>query len=161
MKISLEDWDFYDVARVLDTESGVATIDPVSPVVHGVVAVVDTDAGKAGWQVVAVYESSGELILQIDKRRWNLDRVELVHETLAEGSLCSFAVVVDGVREFEAVYASYRMDPLNQADPSFDDLDEVMQDMFLWLARVAWDERWRTAATQHWAEGLERRRRTK
>lgn len=155
VQISLADWELYDVIRLLDTESGVAVVDPSARVAHGFVAVADADGGRAGWQVVAVYASSGELILQIDNRRWNLDRVELVHEHVAEGSLCSFAVIVAGVREFEANYVSYRMDPLNQADPSFDALDEELQDMFLWLARMAGKESWRTSATQNWDAGFE------
>jgi hypothetical protein len=69
--------------------------------------------------------------------------------------MCSFAVIVAGVREFEANYVSYRMDPLNQADPSFDALDEEMQDIFLWLGRMAGDESWRTGVTQHWGVGFE------
>jgi len=153
--VRLADWDRFGVVWVLDPEGGSAVVDTASRIVNGFVCVANADAGGAGWAVVAIYAQSGRLMFQVDRRRWDLDAVELVHERSADGSSCSFAVVSGGVREFVTVYASFRLDSLNQADPSFDDLDEELQDIFLWLARMAGKDDWRKSVAVQWSEGFE------
>jgi hypothetical protein len=103
---------------------------------------------------VAIYAQAGNLSFQIDRQRWDLDVAELVHARSDDGSSCVFAVVVGGERKFETAYASFRLDPMNLADPSFDDMDEEMQDMFLWLARMAGDYGWRESVAAQWSEGF-------
>ncbi len=157
LMVKLADWDRHGAVRVLDTEVGTAVPDPTSRVVHGFVCVANAEVGKSGWAVVAVYAQSGRLMFQVDRRRWDLDVVELVHERSADGSSCSFVVSVGGVSEFETAYASLRLDPVNRADPSFDDLDEELQDIFVWLARMAGKDDWRKSVAAQWSEGFETR----
>ena len=46
---------------------------------------------------------------------------------------------------------SDRGDALNQADPSFDALDEELQDFYLWVTRNAQDPAWIEDLRHNWS----------
>lgn len=101
----------------------------------------------------AVYADGGRLMLQLGTRRWRLGdplvRLELSRSD--DRMVNTFRVNVAGRNEAEMTYRSPRADPINQADPSFDALDEELQDFFLWVARNSKDPGWIADLARNWS----------
>lgn len=153
--IVLADRDRFGVAWRVDTESGTVLGGPVTGIAHGLVHLRGHEAASTDWRLAAVYSSGGRLLLQVDDRRWDLENVEVTHDRSADGMFCTFTVSDREGIQFELVYVSLRLDPLNQADPSFDDLDEECQDFFLWIGRDAPSSQWRADVLAGWGTGFE------
>jgi hypothetical protein len=119
---------------------------PGLPVTRGVGHVQEGTIG-------ALYADGGALTLQVGVRRWRLGdpQIQLELARSDDQMTNAFRVQVAGRKEAEVLYRSPRADPVNQADPSFDALDDELQDFYLWVTRNAGDPRWIADLSRNWS----------
>ena len=104
-------------------------------------------------QLAAAYGERGRLFLQCGGLRWDLQdpSVDLSWEPLPDQGRNTFRVTIGGREAFVSTYPSPRANAINQADPSFDPLDEELQDFFLWLTRLSRDPKWMEDMVRAWS----------
>ncbi|WP_436775002.1 hypothetical protein [Yinghuangia sp. YIM S09857] len=144
--VLLKDWDLHlgnwvltpatgDLARWPD-DAGVGNVGWVS---------LDAQCGAGSAPAFcAVYVQDRELWFQVGADRWLIDEyVTFVRDCDDRRSACRFSLTVGSKRLAAWHYTGPLGDPVNRADLSFDGLDEEMQDLRLFLARIGNDRDWR------------------
>jgi hypothetical protein len=134
---------------LVDRLTGTFEIRPAGEVAHGFGHVVN---GMA----CAVYADAGELILQCGRQRCSLGESSVKLEISRSQDLMvnTFRVARNGYAEFEVTYPSVLNDPLVRRDPTYDTMDEELEDFFVWVAQSAGNPRWVSSVSRVWAEGL-------
>ncbi|MCF2527204.1 hypothetical protein [Yinghuangia soli] len=101
-------------------------------------------AGGTDPSFCAVYADASGLWFQAGSRRWRVDDdVRFVRDAHERPGACRFSIVVGSQVAASWGYSGPLADPVNQADPAFDGMEEELQDIRLFLARVGNDPEWR------------------
>lgn len=79
----------------------------------------------------AVWKDRNRLVFQVGDRQWSLG-CETACRLVESGTTRRFTLSRNGIVEFEFEYEPAR----HEDDPTFDDLDDEMEDFFLWLNRL-------------------------
>lgn len=144
--VLLKDWDRHLGSWVLTVATGELAPWPD-----------DAGVGNVGWVSLdaqsgagpapafcAVYVQGRELWFQVGADRWLIDEyVTFVRDCDDHRSACRFSLATGSKRLAAWNYTGPLGDPVNRADPLFDGLDEEMQDLRLFLARVGNGRDWR------------------
>ena len=156
MKVSLLDWDRYSRVWDFDPRTGEMSA-TTADLGHGYVWLPNLQ-GPETLATTATYAQNGALWFQYATKRWDLSAVTITHAKTTDGRTCTFTITSDGGIELEISYLSVALDPINRSDPSFDALDEELQDLYLFVARMQPNREWREDVAIQWAAGIRRAR---
>ncbi|WTW98648.1 hypothetical protein OG216_37280 [Streptomycetaceae bacterium NBC_01309] len=145
--VLLKDWDRALGSWVLTVATGEVAAWP-DPEGTGNVGWISLDrhsgAGSGLGGFCAVYADGSDVWFQAGADRWLVDEhVVFVRECDDRRIACRFSLVTDAKTRITWHYTGPLGDPGNQADPTFDGLDEELQDLRLFLARVGNSQDWR------------------
>jgi hypothetical protein len=155
MTVHLKDWN--SVRRYWDLDISSGSAQPSGKgVSHGFLAVIRTRVGDTSVaHIAAVYADHGKLWFQVDGRRWEIESIDFQQKIDAGGGMSQFKILSQGEVVADIVYLGPTADPVLMLDPTFDELDMEIQDIFYFMSVKGTDPVWRAAVLLNWEKGME------
>jgi hypothetical protein len=148
--VHLRDWDRFDGWWELCTDTAEIRKSEIGSE-NGWLHVRDTDTSVPPF--FAIYCDGRGLWLQAGIERWPVDGLTFSRESDPVRIQCRFRATRGTDVVIDHAYLGPLSDPINQADPSFDALDEELLDFFQFLAVNGNDEDWRAHMLRRWSLG--------
>ncbi|MET9515183.1 hypothetical protein [Streptomyces sp. NPDC002994] len=143
--IALQDYDHHGRVWALDPLTGASA--PASGRCHGFVRL----PGGEGGQAAALYADAGKLWLQYGEHRWDCETVVVRHARRPDGAHV-FTVLGGEGTELEVRCPAPDPGPF---DPTYDWIDTVADDFFLWVAGQLAEREGRRALLEHFLTGFD------